>query len=104
MSERSGVIGVKVENQVLWVGREAYPVRNIARARVVRLTIRRAAAFGRFLGFALLWLVLGMGATLGLRAARSQGAHVVVLVGISHRAGDQRTARSRRDRARDHGG
>ncbi|MFJ7211691.1 DUF6232 family protein [Amycolatopsis sp. NPDC098790] len=95
MSERSGVIGVKVENQVLWVGREAYPVRNIARARVVRLTIRRAAAFGRFLGFTLLWLVLGMGATLGLRAARSQGVHLdkslgqvvvivtAVLIGIS---------------------
>jgi hypothetical protein len=95
MPDRSGVIGVKVENQVLWVGREAYPVRNIARARVVRLTIRRMAALGRFIGMVLLWLVLGMGATVALRAAKSQGVHLdkslgqvvviatVVLIGLS---------------------
>jgi hypothetical protein len=73
MPHRSGVIDVEVRNQVLWVGGEAYPVRNIARARVVRLKVRRAAALGRFLGAVLLWLVLGMGATVALRVARSEG-------------------------------
>lgn len=76
MPHRTGDIEVSVNQQILWVGGEAYPLRNIARARVVRVTIRRGAAFGRFLGFALLWLVLGLGATVALRAARSQGVHL----------------------------
>ncbi|MEV4150408.1 DUF6232 family protein [Amycolatopsis sp. NPDC049691] len=76
MPHRNGDIEVKVSQQILWVGGEAYPLRNIARARVVRLTVRRGAAFGRFLGFTLLWLVLGMGATVALRAAKSQGVHL----------------------------
>ncbi|MFJ1766487.1 DUF6232 family protein [Amycolatopsis sp. NPDC088138] len=76
MPHRNGDIEVGVSQQILWVGSEAYPLRNIARARVVRLTVRRAAAAGRFVGFALLWLVLGLGATVALRAARSQGVHL----------------------------
>ncbi|MDT7802957.1 MAG: hypothetical protein QOI78_6390 [Actinomycetota bacterium] len=76
MPHRSGVIDVQVKNQVLWIGAEAYPVRNIARARVVRLTVRRAAAIGRFAGMVLLWLVLGLGATVALRAASSQGVRL----------------------------
>jgi hypothetical protein len=76
MPHRNGDIEVRVSQQILWVGGEAYPLRNIARARVVRLTVRRGAAFGRFVGFALLWLVLGLGATVALRAARSQGVRL----------------------------
>ncbi len=76
MPHRNGDIEVRVNQQILWVGDEAYPLRNIARARVVRLTVRRGAAFGRFLGFALLWLVLGLGATAALRAARSEGVRL----------------------------
>ncbi|WP_372671545.1 DUF6232 family protein [Amycolatopsis kentuckyensis] len=90
MPHRDGDIEVKVSQQILWVGGEAYPLRNIARARVVRLTVRRGAAFGRFIGFALLWLVLGLGATVALRAARSQGVRldrdldqaVVIVTGV----------------------
>lgn len=76
MPHRNGDIEVKVSQQILWVGGEAYPLRNIARARVVRVTVRRGAAFGRFVGFTLLWLVLGLGATAALRAAKSQGVHL----------------------------
>jgi hypothetical protein len=39
---KSEVIEVKVEREVLWVGTDAYPLPNIARARTVRLTPNRA--------------------------------------------------------------
>jgi uncharacterized membrane protein YuzA (DUF378 family) len=58
MSKRQ-TVEVKVRNQVLWVGAEAYPVHNIARAQTVSYSPRRVRAVLRFLGLAVLWALLG---------------------------------------------
>ncbi|QNP72584.1 hypothetical protein IAG44_26260 [Streptomyces roseirectus] len=43
---------------ILWVGAEAYPLHNIARATTVRIRPRRMAALGQFLAYALLLVVV----------------------------------------------
>jgi hypothetical protein len=45
---KSRVIEVRIEQGVLWVGPEAYPLHNIARARTARLIPDRAAAVRGF--------------------------------------------------------
>jgi hypothetical protein len=59
MVYRGERLKVGVHNQVLWVGAEAYPVHNIARARTIVLRPRRGRAVFRFLGYVVLWIVLG---------------------------------------------
>ena len=67
---------VRVDNQVLWIGAQAYPVHNIARAQTVALKPRRGRAVFRFLGFVLLWIVLAIAATFAINssALATQGA------------------------------
>jgi hypothetical protein len=79
MSYKSKVIDVAVRNQVLWIGGDAYPVRNIARARTVGLRPNRAAAVRRFLKAVVLWVLLAIGAAV----ADAKGVLLVVLVIIS---------------------
>jgi hypothetical protein len=62
MVDRSETLEVEVRNQILWVGAEAYPVHNIARAQTIALTPRRGRAVFRFVGYVLLWIILGLGA------------------------------------------
>jgi hypothetical protein len=81
MPHRSGDIDVRVNQQILWVGGEAYPLRNIARAQVVRLKINRVAAFWRFVGITLLWLILGLGGSYASRAAQEQGVSLPENIG-----------------------
>lgn len=45
---RHEVIDVRVSRRVLWIGAEAYPLNNIARATTVRIDPDRKAAVGRF--------------------------------------------------------
>ncbi|MET8983792.1 DUF6232 family protein [Streptomyces sp. NPDC004539] len=52
------VINIRVSRRILWVGAEAYPLHNIARATTVRIEPRRMAAVGEFLGYALLLLIV----------------------------------------------
>lgn len=52
------VIKIRVSRRILWVGAEAYPLHNIARATTVRIEPRRMAAVGQFLGYALLLLIV----------------------------------------------
>jgi Family of unknown function (DUF6232) len=62
-------IYVGVSKQVLWVGSEAYPLQNIARAQTVRLVPNRAAAWRRFLTALLLEVFLGVAAAVALGLA-----------------------------------
>ncbi len=64
MSMKSEKTEVAVRRQVLWIGGEAYPVHNIARAQTVLLKPLRGRAVARFMGFLILWLVLGIGVML----------------------------------------
>jgi hypothetical protein len=71
---KSEVIEVKVEQGVLWVGAEAYPLQNIARARTVRLVPNRAWAVRRFVVSVVLCVLLGIAGAVGLRLANRQSS------------------------------
>ena len=71
---KSEVIEVKVERGVLWVGAEAYPLQNIARARTVRLVPNRAWAVRRFVVTLVLSVLLGIAGAVALRLANSQSS------------------------------
>lgn len=66
MVNRQETLTVAVKKQVLWVGAEAYPVSNIARAQTIELQPRRARAVFRFLGLAVLWTALAVAAVFGI--------------------------------------
>ncbi|MER5208098.1 DUF6232 family protein [Streptomyces sp. NPDC002825] len=55
---RRKVIRVEVTKRVLWIGAEAYPLQNIARATTVRFRPQRARAVGRFVKSLLVTAVL----------------------------------------------
>jgi hypothetical protein len=69
VSHKRELIDVAVSRQVLWVGAEAYPLQNIARAQTLRLMPNRAAAWRRFFKALVLETVLGVAATVALRLA-----------------------------------
>lgn len=58
---RRKVIRVEVSKRVLWIGAEAYPLQNIARATTVKIKPERAKAVGRFLKYVLITALLAAG-------------------------------------------
>jgi hypothetical protein len=69
VSYKREVIDVTVSRQVLWVGTEAYPLQNIARAQTLRLVPNRGAAVRRFVSAVVLEVLLGAAAAIGLKLA-----------------------------------
>jgi hypothetical protein len=69
MSSKRELINVKISRQVLWVGAEAYPLQNIARAQTVRIAPNRGAAWRRFLTAFVFEVVLGAAAAVAIRLA-----------------------------------
>jgi len=65
----SEVINVGVSRRVLWVGAQAYPLQNIARAQTVKLVPDRGAAVRRYLKAFVLWVFLIAAAAAALRLA-----------------------------------
>jgi Family of unknown function (DUF6232) len=81
MSYKSKVTDVAVRDQVLWIGREAYPVQNIARARTAELKPNRAAAVRRYLSAVVFWVLLGIGAAVAdAQGLTGLGAAIIVLL------------------------
>jgi hypothetical protein len=78
---KSTTVNVRVNRRILWVGTEAYPLQNIARARTVRLAPKRGPAVGRFIAAIGLWIALEVGDAAVLRAARVPGSIRATLVG-----------------------
>jgi hypothetical protein len=62
MSRKSELIRVRVSRRILWVGAEAYPLQNIARARAIELPPPRGAAVRHYLGAVVFFVILGVGA------------------------------------------
>ena len=56
------VIDVQVSRRILWVGAEAYPLHNIARATTIRIDPNRKAAVGRFIKSILILTILAVAA------------------------------------------
>lgn len=78
---RSEDIDVRVSQQVLWVGAEAYPLQNIARAQTIKLTPNRRAAWRRYLRAIVFWALLGAAAAVAIKQAPRissvQGSHAL---------------------------
>jgi hypothetical protein len=68
MLRKREVIDVWVDKGILWIGPEAYPLQNIARATTLKLVPNRLRAFGRFAVQVILWLALGAGAMYALNS------------------------------------
>jgi len=81
MSKRTELIDVEVRRRVLWVGAEAYPLQNIARAQTIELPPARAAALRRYLTAVLFYAILGAAAAIAINAAprlnSGQGSNAV---------------------------
>jgi hypothetical protein len=63
----NNAVEVRISKRVLWVGSEAYPLQNIARAQAVRVTPKSSwtgknRAVGGCLGFLAFLLIVGLGA------------------------------------------
>jgi hypothetical protein len=69
VSYKREVIDVAVSRQVLWVGTEAYPLQNIARAQTLRLVPNRRVAVQHFAAAVVLEAVLGIAAAVALGLA-----------------------------------
>jgi hypothetical protein len=78
---KSKTVNFRVSRRILWVGAEAYPLQNIARARTVRLAPKRGPAVGRFIAAIVLWIALEIGDAAALRAARVPGPIRTTLIG-----------------------
>jgi hypothetical protein len=78
---KSEVIDVRVSQRILWVGGEAYPLHNIARAQTVKLVPRRGRAVGGFVKAVLLWVALGVGGVVALQFAEVPGSDQDTLAG-----------------------
>lgn len=57
---KTETIEVGVHERILWVGSEAYPLQNIARVSTGEVVHRKGAAIGKFIGFSVRWLFLGL--------------------------------------------
>jgi molybdopterin converting factor small subunit len=62
-------IEVRISRQVLWVGAEAYPLRNIARAQTITLVPDRWRACRRYLTAVVFWVLLGVAAVAAIKVA-----------------------------------
>jgi len=83
---RNEIIEVRIGRQVLWVGAEAYPLQNIARAQTVKVVPNRAAAMGRYLTAVVFWVILGTAAVVAMkqssRLSSVQGANTLHAAGV----------------------
>ena len=64
---RTAILNIGVSRRILWVGAEAYPLQNIARAQTVRLDPARSHAVWTFVKSVLLWIFLGAAGSVPLR-------------------------------------
>jgi len=66
---KSQAIEVRISRRVLWVGAEAYPLRNIARAQTITLVPDRRTAWRRYLTAVVFWALLGVAAVAAMKLA-----------------------------------
>ena len=62
------VVNPRVSRRILWIGAEAFPLQNIARAWTIELVPHRAAAIGRYVMVVALWVFLGAVAAVAFKA------------------------------------
>ncbi|MFI6084014.1 DUF6232 family protein [Streptomyces sp. NPDC051217] len=80
MSYKSELIQVQVSRRVLWVGSQAYPLQNIARASTLETVINRGAAIWSFVKAFLTWGILGVVVSAALSAGGDETSGYVTWV------------------------
>lgn len=85
MDSTDNSVNVRISKRVLWVGSEAYPLQNIARAQAVKVTPKspwtgKSRAVGGCLGFIAFWIVVALGAAMHSVGAVLFVAAVIVVV------------------------
>lgn len=75
----SEVINVKISRRVLWIGSDAYPLQNIARAQTLTITPPRQTPIKEYLKAAVGWIILGIVVTVALTFV---GLHNSTAVGL----------------------
>jgi hypothetical protein len=76
----SEIIEVRVSRRVLWIGSDAYPLQNIARAQALKITPPRGTPIKDYLKAVAGWVILGIVVTIGLSAVRVHGSTFLDLV------------------------
>jgi uncharacterized protein DUF6232 len=76
--EKQETIQVQVNDRVLWIGSDAYPVNNISRTRNRELTVKRKPAWGKFWKSILKWLAVAIVATIGVEAIHFRSATSII--------------------------
>lgn len=71
---RRKVIKVEVGKRALWIGAEAYPLQNIARATTIKIKPQRAEAVGRFVKSLLVTGLLAVAALAAGQRGPERGA------------------------------
>lgn len=69
MSHKYELIRIKISRQVLWIGSEAYPLQNIARAKTIKIVPDDKGAWKRYLGAMVLLVLLGIAASVAIQFA-----------------------------------
>jgi hypothetical protein len=82
MSYKREFINVRVSRRVLWVGAEAYPLQNIARAQTIKIVPKRGAAVGRYIAAVVLWVILGVVAAAAISSAMRFGSNYQSTSGV----------------------
>ena len=71
MSYKREMIQVGVSRRILWIGAEAYPLHNIARAQTIKLLPKHGAAWVRYVRAVVLSVLLGVVAAVAINNAES---------------------------------
>lgn len=83
VSMKHEAIDVRVAQQILWVGSEAYPLRMISRASTVKWEPRRGVLLWNYIKSLLIWLVVGgFAATAVASLAGSHALGGLVVLGV----------------------
>ena len=73
---------VQVSKRVLWIGRDAYPLQNIARAQVRVVYPKKGSSVKNFLKSIAKWIGLGILAAIVLAVANVPDASTYALIGV----------------------
>jgi hypothetical protein len=68
VSYKSQLINIQVSRRILWIGAEAYPLQNIARAQTIRIAPDRGAAVRHYLIAVAFWVFLYLGAAAAMKS------------------------------------
>ena len=76
------IVNVRVSRRVLWIGSDAYPLQNIARAQTRELTLKNGSPVRNYFKAVVRWVILGVVVTIALKLAKVGSSGVFDLVWV----------------------